>query len=145
MRKSIMTVPLPPSITRAKSDPIRITSSPAPMTRRSRGPKAIPTVPKMAATANPRRIDWIAARAAPSRSFSPIRRATTAAAPIESPIASAYITVISDSVMPTVATASGPRRPTKNTSATTNTDSISISRTIGTASRTTARPMGASV
>jgi hypothetical protein len=47
--------------------------------------------------------------------------------------------------MPTVATASAPSRPTKNTSATANTDSISISRTIGNESRITARPIGASV
>jgi hypothetical protein len=53
--------------------------------------------------------------------------------------------VISDSVMPTVATAAAPRRPTKKMSTTMNTDSMSISSTIGTASRMTARPMGASV
>src|SRR5471032_176028 len=53
--------------------------------------------------------------------------------------------VISDSVMPTVATASAPRRPTKKTSATANTDSISISSTIGMASSITARPMEISV
>ena len=102
-------------------------------------------MPKIAAAPSPISTDWTALRPALSRSFSPTRRATVAAAPIESPIASAYITVISDSVMPTVATASGPSRPTKNTSATTKTDSIIISSTIGTARRTTARPMGASV
>src|SRR5476649_2560643 len=53
--------------------------------------------------------------------------------------------VISDSVMPTVATASAPRRPTKKTSAMANTDSISISSTIGMASSSTARPMEISV
>src|SRR5262245_2090928 len=53
--------------------------------------------------------------------------------------------VISDSVIPTVAMASGPRRPTKKTSATAKTDSMNISRTIGTASNTTALPIGASV
>jgi hypothetical protein len=66
-------------------------------------------------------------------------------APIDRPAASAYITVIHDSVIPTVAIASGPSRPTKNTSATTKMDSMSISRTIGTASNTTARESGASV
>ena len=51
-----------------------------------------------------------------------------------------------DSVKPTVETASVmPSRPTKKTSATANTDSMSISSTIGTASRTTARPMEVSV
>ena len=44
-----------------------------------------------------------------------------------------------------MATALAPSRPTKKMSTTANTDSISISRTIGTASSTTARPMGASV
>jgi hypothetical protein len=53
--------------------------------------------------------------------------------------------VINDSVMPTVATAAAPSRPTKKMSVTANTDSIIISRTIGTASRTTARPIGPSV
>ena len=44
---------------------------------------------------------------------------------------------------PTVEMASvRPSRPTKKMSATANTDSISISSTIGTASRSTARPMG---
>jgi hypothetical protein len=47
--------------------------------------------------------------------------------------------------MPTVATASAPRRPTKKMSTTANTDSIIISRTIGTERSTTARPIGASV
>ena len=68
-----------------------------------------------------------------------------AAAPIATPIARAYTTNISDSVSPTVATASAPSRPTKKMSATANTDSISISSTIGTDSRITARPIGASV
>src|SRR6266480_48129 len=47
-----------------------------------------------------------------------------------------------DSVSPTVATASGPTWPTQKMSTTANTDSISISSTIGTASRMMARPIG---
>src|SRR6266508_3712915 len=50
-----------------------------------------------------------------------------------------------DSVRPTVATASGPRRDTKNTSTTANTDSSASSRTIGMASTRMARPIGPSV
>jgi len=145
IRKSSTTVPLPPSITRANVDPVRRTSSLAPMRASSRGPKITPTIPKTAAAPNPITIDCTALRAAPSWSFSPTRRATVAAAPMERPIARAYITVMSDSVMPTVVTASGPSRPTKNTSATTKIDSIIISSTMGTASKTTARPIGAFV
>ena len=50
-----------------------------------------------------------------------------------------------DSVIPTVATASAPSRDTQKTSTTANTDSSTISSTIGTASRMTARPIGPSV
>ncbi len=74
-----------------------------------------------------------------------MRRDTVAMAPIDSPMPTAYTIVISDSVMPTVATASAPRRPTKKMSTTANTDSISIPSTMGTASRMTARPTGACV
>jgi hypothetical protein len=47
-----------------------------------------------------------------------------------------------DSVTPTVATASDPSRETQKMSTTANSDSIDISRTIGTASMSTARPTG---
>src|SRR5215471_751157 len=50
-----------------------------------------------------------------------------------------------DSVSPTVATASAPSRETQNTSTRANTDSSTISSTIGTASRRMARPIGPSV
>src|SRR5258708_38063277 len=50
-----------------------------------------------------------------------------------------------DSVTPPVATESGPRRETKNTSTTANTDSSTSSRTIGMASSRIARPIGPSV
>ncbi len=49
--------------------------------------------------------------------------------------------VIIASVRPTVATASGPSRPTRNTSTTAKMDSITVSSTMGTASRKMARPM----
>ena len=49
--------------------------------------------------------------------------------------------VITASVRPTVATASVPRRATNHMSVTANTDSMSISSTMGTASSRTARPM----
>jgi hypothetical protein len=64
-------------------------------------------------------------------------------APIDRPIA--RMIVIRDSVIPTVAIASAPSLPTKKTSATANTDSMSISSTIGTANNTTAWPIGACV
>src|SRR3954471_19337832 len=50
-----------------------------------------------------------------------------------------------DSVNITVAMASAPSFATQNTSATANTDSIAISRTIGTASSRIARPSGSDV
>ena len=55
------------------------------------------------------------------------------------------MSVIIDSVRPTVATASAPRRETKKTSTTANTDSSTSSRTIGIASSTIARPIEPSV
>ena len=73
-------------------------------------------------------------------SFSPIRRATIAVAPIESPIPTAYTMVSSDSVRPTVATAEGPREDTKYTSTTAKTDSITISSIIGTDNSKIDRP-----
>ena len=47
-----------------------------------------------------------------------------------------------DSVRPTVATASPLTRDTKNTSTTAKSDSIAISRTIGTDNMTSAGPTG---
>ena len=52
---------------------------------------------------------------------------------------------IIDSVIPTAATASGPNFETKKTSTTAKSDSIAISMTIGTASRTMARGIEPSV
>src|ERR1700733_3623840 len=74
-----------------------------------------------------------------------MRRATSAVAPMLSPSAMTKTTVSAVSVSPTVATASAPRRDTQNTSTRPNSDSMHISSTIGTASRTMARAMLPSV
>ena len=74
-----------------------------------------------------------------------MRRATIAVTPIDNPIAAVYASVSIDSVRPTVATAFGPRCATQKMSTTANSDSITISSTIGTASRMIARPMGPEV
>ena len=71
-----------------------------------------------------------------------MRRATVAIAPMLKPIASAYRIVNIDSVRPTVATASAPSLLTKTTSHTANSDSISVSSTIGIASSSSERPTG---
>jgi hypothetical protein len=55
------------------------------------------------------------------------------------------MSVIIDSVMPTVATASAPRCATKKTSATAKTDSMAISTTMGIARSRMARPRSPSV
>ena len=62
-----------------------------------------------------------------------------------SPMAMTKTRTSAVSVSPTVATASAPRRDTQNTSTTPNSDSMHISSTIGTASRTMARLMLPSV
>ena len=51
---------------------------------------------------------WTAATAAPSGSFSPMRRATVAVAAMLSPSATLKISTMSDSVSPTAAMASAP-------------------------------------
>jgi hypothetical protein len=53
--------------------------------------------------------------------------------------------VMIDSVIPTTATASLPRRETQKTSARAKSDSMIISKTMGTARRRTARLSGAAV
>ena len=60
-----------------------------------------------------------------------MRRATIAVVDKLRPKPTANTSVSSDSVRPTVATASAPRRPTQKTSTTANSDSSTISRTIG--------------
>ncbi len=114
----------------------------APMAPSSAGAVMMPVTPTASETASPSAIDCTAARAAPSGSFSPMRRATVAVAPMLNPMASAYRIVSIDSVRPTVATASAPSLLTKNTSHTANSDSISVSSTIGIASSSSERPTG---
>jgi len=89
MRKSSMIVALPPSITRAKVEPLASTDGDAPISASRRGARAAPATPRPAATMTPSTIACTAARAAPSRSCSPVRRATTAVAPMERPTAMA--------------------------------------------------------
>ena len=122
-----------------------MTSGAAPISARSRGAWVAPTTATTVATPRPRATAWTAVRAAPSGSFSPIRRETMAVTPIDRPMATVYMMVKIDSVSPMVATASGPRRETKKTSTTANTDSMTVSSTIGTASSRMARPTGPSV
>ena len=140
MRNSKRTVALPPSSMRVYPEPIAVTAGDAPMTASRRGARVIPTTATTAATPSPRAIPCTAASEAASGRRSPMRRATTAATPIESPIAAVYTRVMIDSVRPTVATASGPSRETQKTSTTAKIDSIPISSTMGMASSTIPRP-----
>jgi hypothetical protein len=87
MRKIRNTLMLPPSITRVKPLPCAIADGDAPMSARRSVAKIAPTPPSAAATPAPRRMICTAARAAPSLSFWPMRRATTAVPAIESPMA----------------------------------------------------------
>src|SRR5262245_50604623 len=68
-----------------------------------------------------------------------MRRATIAVVPIHNPIAAAKINVRSPSVTPTAATASGPKLATQKTSTMLKSDSMDISRIVGTDSNTIAR------
>ncbi len=90
-------------------------------------------------TASPTAIACTPATAAPAGSFSPMRRATIAVVERLSPNPIANTRLSSDSVSPTVATASAPNRPTQKTSTTANSDSKTISRTIGMARSNMAR------
>src|SRR5882724_7172016 len=96
-------------------------------------------MPMMAAIASPMTMAWTPATAAPAGSFSPMRRATMAVVERLRPKPMAITRLRSDSVRPTVAMASAPRRPTQKTSTTAKRDSNTISRTIGMASRRIAR------
>ena len=99
----------------------------------------------VAETTSPMMMAWTATNPAARSSFSPMRRATRAVAPMLSPRATTKIRVSAVSVRPTVATASAPRRDTQKTSTTPKSDSMHISSTMGTASRMMARPMLPSV
>ena len=68
-----------------------------------------------------------------------MRRATIAVVDMERPMPMEKTRANSDSVRPTVATALAPRRPTQRTSTTAKSDSSTISRTMGMASRRMAR------
>ena len=68
-----------------------------------------------------------------------MRRATMAVVDRLKPMATANTRLSIDSVRPTVATAFAPRRPTQKTSTTANSDSSTISSTMGTASSRMAR------
>ena len=63
----------------------------------------------------------------------------------EMPMATAKMSDMTDSVRPTTAMASRPRRATQKMSTTVNSDSMSISRIMGTARSRTARLSGSAV
>ena len=86
-RNSSSTVALPASISVVNPLPERTTLSVAPMSRKSAGAKGAANIAIAAAISSPSTIDCPAARAAPSSSCSPVRRATSAVAPIDSPSA----------------------------------------------------------
>src|SRR2546427_3259776 len=96
-------------------------------------------MPTSAEPASPMAMAWTPATAAPAGSFSPMRRATIAVVERLKPRPTAKTRLRSDSVRPTVATASAPRRPTQKTSTTAKRDSRTISMTMGMASRRIAR------
>src|SRR5882762_4406574 len=96
-------------------------------------------MPIMAAIASPMTMAWTPATAAPAGSFSPMRRATMAVVERLRPKPIAITRLRRDSVRPTVAMASAPRRPTQKTSTTAKRDSSTISITMGMASRRIAR------
>ena len=88
MRNSRNTLAFPPSITWVKPVPVRMTDSEAPRIPRSWGANVTPRTASTPAMTSPSPIACTAARAAPSGFFSPMRRATVAAAPIDAPMAS---------------------------------------------------------
>lgn len=144
-RKSSMMLAFPPSITIVNRALSPSSAGSAPISASSRRALNPPAKAMIVETMMPSASTCTAATAAPSRSFSPIRLDTVAVAPMHSAIATEYTTASIDSVRPTVATASAPSFATKKTSTTTNSDSMLISSTIGTASRSTAGPTGPSV
>ena len=95
------------------------------------------TAPKI-----PARIACHAVFAAASGLPSPIRRATSAVVPMESPSTIAKTRMINEPVRPTVATAADPSLPTKYMSTNPNVDSMTSSSIMGIASRRIARISG---
>src|SRR5436305_885412 len=114
-------------------------SGDAPIRRSNCGAQNTHGAPTSTATVSPRMMAWTPATAAAAGSFSPMRRATIAVVERLSPSPMAKTRLSSDSVRPTVATASAPSRPTQNTSTTAKRDSSTISRIIGMASSRMAR------
>src|SRR6266700_4000150 len=139
IRNSIRMVPEELIIIRLYKEPTRRISGPALISANSLGARGKQNEKIRTAIAKPRKIACTAACAAPSLSCSPVRRATTAVAPILKPTANAITITSMPSVMPTVAVASAPRRATKNMSTMPKSDSMAISRTMGTARRMIAR------
>ena len=87
IRNNSTTVTLPPSMIWVNRCPERITSGEAPITCNRLDARGAARTAISAATMTPSRIDWAAARDAPSASRWPMRRDTSAIAPIDSPIA----------------------------------------------------------
>src|ERR1700722_3972905 len=138
-KKSSMIAPPPPTAIRAYPDPTATTLGDAPIHSSSFGARNTHGSPTMNVITKPSTIACTAATAAPSGSFSPMRRATIAVVDIESPSPTAKTRLSIDSVNPIVATASAPSLPTQNTSTTANRDSSTISKTIGMARSKIAR------
>jgi hypothetical protein len=107
--------------------------------RSNAGALVMPAMATRSETRIPRMMDWTAALDAPSLSCSPMRRATKAVVDMLRPMATPKTSVNRDSVMPTVAMASAPRRETKKASTMPNKDSMHISRIMGMARRRMAR------
>lgn len=82
-------VALPPIISAVYDEPVETTSASAPMSASRRGAAIAPTSPRSAASAIAMTTTCTAATAAPPASFSPARRAMTAVAAADRPIASA--------------------------------------------------------
>src|ERR1022692_767718 len=111
-----------------------ITDGVAPISPSNRGANSAPKIPAATEIAMPQPIAWTDAMAAPSGSFSPMRRATVAVPATLRPIAMLKMRTISDSVSPITAMASEPSRATQNASTRPKVDSMAISSTVGIAS-----------
>jgi len=89
IRKSRQTETFAPSRMRVKCTPCSSTHGEAPIARSRSGAKKAPAADSGMPKISPSAIAWTAVRAAASSSFSPMRRATSEVAPMESPKASA--------------------------------------------------------
>src|ERR1700692_2670493 len=135
LRNRRRTAKLPPRQILAYPLPVETISGVAPIRRNKFGANKKQGMPMATEMIRPRVIACTPATAAPSGSFSPMRRATIAVVDKLSPMPTAKTRLNMDSVRPTVATAFAPRRPTQKTSTTANKDSSTISSTMGTARR----------